>query len=90
MNVDKRQMIYEVIAKIKLYQNEGYRVPRMEPLASYLESLPRLNEDVLYELSLVLEPRDGSGPSPVSPGTSTSCSASSIRFIQAVKWNFHD
>jgi len=67
VNVDKRQMIFEVIAKIQLYQNEGYKIPRIEPLASYLEVLPRLNEDLLYDMSLVVEPREATGSASSPP-----------------------
>eukprot|EP01125_Pyxidicula_operculata_P011997 TRINITY_DN3936_c0_g1_i3.p1 TRINITY_DN3936_c0_g1~~TRINITY_DN3936_c0_g1_i3.p1 ORF type:complete len:527 (+),score=108.14 TRINITY_DN3936_c0_g1_i3:1378-2958(+) len=58
INIEKRKQVYEVIARVQLYQNESYSFQRVEPLATYLEILPQFGEAQIYNLSLAVEPRE--------------------------------
>lgn len=80
INLDKCQLVYEVIAKLQLYQNESFKFPRLEPLASYLEALPRFSEEQLYDISLMLEPREASTQG--GPATPTTRPTSSFKLTE--------
>lgn len=59
INVDKRELIYQVISNLQVYQVDKYsEIRKLEPLSTYLQVLPRYPEDTQYELSLWHEPRE--------------------------------
>lgn len=71
VNLDKLRLVYEIISRVQLYQHEAYStIMRVEPLAAYLECLPRWSEDELYDISLALEPRDAAPPQQAGPSPS--------------------
>jgi len=71
INFDKRQLVYEVISKVQLYQADYYELKKLEPLATFLEELPRFSEDTIYKLSLFAEPRETAPPPSLSPNEHT-------------------
>jgi len=59
INFDKYQLVYKVISKVQLYQADSYELKRLEPLATFLEVMPRFTDpDTVYKLSLHAEPRE--------------------------------
>jgi son of sevenless-like protein len=57
INYKKRMLVYGVLQMLNNFQSSTYELERVEPLYSYLEHLPCLPEEPLFELSLLLEPR---------------------------------
>jgi len=57
INFEKQCLVYDTIRTITMYQNHKYDLEEHEPLLSNLRSLPRLDGESLYELSLEREPR---------------------------------
>ena len=61
INFEKRSLLYRVMKEIISYQTDPYPFLPVEPLNSYLISLPAvLDEKTLYDLSLEREPRSAS------------------------------
>jgi len=60
INFAKRELIYNVIRELQLYQQNAYKFPVVEPIHTFLLSLPFGDEKDLYELSLLREPRTDS------------------------------
>jgi hypothetical protein len=58
INFGKRELIYNVIRELHLYQQNAYKFPVVEPIHTFLMALPFGDEKDLYELSLLREPRD--------------------------------
>jgi len=56
VNFDKCSMTYAVIAEIQLAKDKLYSFTPQEPLYSQLTNLPELDEDALYDLSVLREP----------------------------------
>lgn len=56
-NFKKRELIYNVIAEIGRYQTLGYNSSTVPNVLHYLSELPSNDDDTLYELSLLREPR---------------------------------
>ena len=61
INFKKRQMIYNIISEVQLYQQDRYDIPPNLLILPLLSTLESKNEDELYKLSLIREPRTG-GP----------------------------
>ena len=57
INFSKQELVYSVICEVIMYQQKAYSFTKQEPLYSYLLSLPNFDEDQLYELSVLREPR---------------------------------
>ena len=57
INFKKRQMIYNIIADVQLYQQDKYNIPPNPAILSFLSKLESKSEIELYKLSLVREPR---------------------------------
>jgi len=57
INFKKRALVYTVISEIQLYQQAHYPIVRVEPLHTFLRELPHDDEEQLYQLSLMREPR---------------------------------
>lgn len=56
VNFDKCALIYSVVSEIELAKDMLHSFPVQEPLYTQLTYLPELDEDVLYELSILREP----------------------------------
>ena len=54
----KRLKVSAVIETIAKFQQSSYDFESEEPLFSYLNELPGLDDDTLFQLSLIREPRD--------------------------------
>jgi len=57
INYRKREMVYGVIRDIQQYQQQAYAFPMVDGIAHYLTELPSNDEETLYALSLLREPR---------------------------------
>jgi len=57
INFKKRQMIYNIIEKVQLYQQTSYKFPLVDNIANYLTELPFNDDQELYNLSLRREPK---------------------------------
>jgi len=57
INFEKNYLLYKVIKEIKLYQQTGYNLRTVPELQNYLLSLPVIEENETYKLSLKCEPR---------------------------------
>jgi len=57
INYRKREMVYGVIRDIQQYQQQSYTFPMVDGIAHYLTELPSNDEETLYSLSLLREPR---------------------------------
>uniref|UniRef100_A0A6B2L0Y7 Ras-GEF domain-containing protein n=1 Tax=Arcella intermedia TaxID=1963864 RepID=A0A6B2L0Y7_9EUKA len=75
INIAKIEMIYDIINKLQQHQLLLKVGKKVEPFATYLAVLPRLNDRVLYKLSLLLEPRE------VPPLTRNNLSSSSPQLL---------
>jgi len=60
INFQKRELVYEVIIKIRGYQEVAYTLELNPELAQTLIDLPTLDDEQLYNLSLSREPRGAS------------------------------
>lgn len=69
INFKKRLAEYNLIEDIQQYQKNSYNFPIIEPLYAVFTSLPACSEDILYELSLIYEPKKPSIPSKLSQKT---------------------
>jgi hypothetical protein len=58
INFKKRQMIYNIIEKIQLYQQTSYKYPLVDNIAHYLTELPFNDDAELYDLSCRREPKN--------------------------------
>ena len=58
INFKKREMIHGTIQEIQLYQTTLYPFPPVEPIYTFLTDLPYCGEKELFDVSLILEPRD--------------------------------
>jgi len=58
INFNKRSQLYNVIAQIQQYQIVAYNFKTEKYLISFLTELPHNNEEELYQISLVREPRN--------------------------------
>lgn len=54
----KRLRVSRVLEQIEHYQSSPYNLVPCEPVFSYLQELPGLDDDALYQLSLIREPRE--------------------------------
>lgn len=54
----KRLKISGILELIAKFQQSSYNIETKEPLASYLKELPGLDDDALFQLSLIREPRE--------------------------------
>lgn len=57
INFKKRQMIYNVIAEIQLYQQDRYNIPPNPSILSSLSKFESKPVNELYNISLIREPR---------------------------------
>ena len=57
INFSKREMIYNVVADIAMYQQMPFDIQQQEPLNTFTYELPALDEDSLWRLSQEREPR---------------------------------
>jgi len=57
INFAKRELVYNVVRELQLYQQSAYKFPIVEPIYTFLTALPFGDEKDLYELSLLREPR---------------------------------
>lgn len=57
VNFGKFRMMYQVIQVISMYQQQGYSGTPEEPLFTFTQDLPRLDEESLWNLSVLREPR---------------------------------
>eukprot|EP01126_Amoeba_proteus_P000595 TRINITY_DN10168_c0_g2_i3.p1 TRINITY_DN10168_c0_g2~~TRINITY_DN10168_c0_g2_i3.p1 ORF type:complete len:125 (+),score=32.21 TRINITY_DN10168_c0_g2_i3:208-582(+) len=60
INFTKQHMIYKAISKLISYQQHNSTfssITKVEPIYTFLFSLPKFSDDVLYSLSNELEPR---------------------------------
>lgn len=57
INFKKRQMVYKIIADIQLYQQDKYDISPNPNILSFLSKLDFKDENDLYKLSLIREPR---------------------------------
>lgn len=74
INVMKMTRNSEIFKQIKMYQQHDSKVsiyPPNLPLQSHLQNIPSLNEEVLYEISYYIEPRDGKEMSGKEPAELT-------------------
>ena len=60
VNFRKRQLVHGVIADIQLYQQTPYRIAPDPALLALLHTLPALDDDSAYRISLLREPRSTS------------------------------
>jgi len=60
INFRKRELLYKVLQEIQVYQTSRYNIEPKEPLLTYLRYLPNLDDEILYSLSLLREPRGAS------------------------------
>jgi len=58
INFKKRELIYQTLQEIQLYQTTPYSFPPVEPIYTFLTDLPFCSEKDLFDISLILEPRD--------------------------------
>ena len=56
INFRKRELVYLVIRDVQQYQQMSYPF-EFSDIAQFLTELPNNDEDVLYDLSLLREPR---------------------------------
>lgn len=66
INFKKRLMEYNLIEDIQQYQKTPYNFPIIESLYAVFTSLPSCSEEILYELSLIYEPKKPSISSKLS------------------------
>jgi len=57
INYYKRELVYNTLREIRMFQQSSYTFPVVEPIHSFLTSLPFSEEKELYELSQQREPR---------------------------------
>ena len=57
INFRKRQLVFQIIQEIQLYQETQFPIRPIPSLLALLQSLPILDDDALYSLSLQREPR---------------------------------
>ena len=50
-------MVYSTIREIQQYQNQCYSFQMIDGIAHYLSEMPMNDEESLFELSLLREPR---------------------------------
>eukprot|EP00026_Physarum_polycephalum_P001130 Phypoly_transcript_01131.p1 GENE.Phypoly_transcript_01131~~Phypoly_transcript_01131.p1 ORF type:complete len:1170 (+),score=184.24 Phypoly_transcript_01131:39-3548(+) len=60
INYYKRELVYNTLREIHMYQQSAYNFPVVEPIHTFLTALPFSEEKDLYELSLQREPRQPS------------------------------
>eukprot|EP01097_Dermamoeba_algensis_P010637 TRINITY_DN7938_c0_g1_i1.p1 TRINITY_DN7938_c0_g1~~TRINITY_DN7938_c0_g1_i1.p1 ORF type:complete len:149 (+),score=34.21 TRINITY_DN7938_c0_g1_i1:91-537(+) len=59
INFKKRELTHRLLQEIQLYQQTGFDFPPIEPLNTFLAECPTsMTEAELYDLSLILEPRN--------------------------------
>ncbi|KAL6047267.1 Guanine-nucleotide dissociation stimulator CDC25 [Balamuthia mandrillaris] len=58
INFAKRRLIYTVISKIQTYQQMSYNLQPVHQIRQFLLNLPNVDEQELYRLSLLREPRN--------------------------------
>eukprot|EP00004_Rigifila_ramosa_P014937 TRINITY_DN343_c0_g1_i1.p1 TRINITY_DN343_c0_g1~~TRINITY_DN343_c0_g1_i1.p1 ORF type:complete len:1009 (-),score=276.87 TRINITY_DN343_c0_g1_i1:65-2644(-) len=58
INFTKRRATHEVIMELQQYQQQIYKFPQVEPLFTYMATLPFSGEEERYKLSLIFEPRN--------------------------------
>ena len=54
----KRLKTAAIISQIESFQRNPYQIDPQEPIYTFLIDLPGLDDDSLYQLSLIREPRD--------------------------------
>lgn len=57
INFKKRQMVYNIISEVQLYQQDRYEIPPIPSILSLITKLEFKSENDLYKISLVREPR---------------------------------
>eukprot|EP00004_Rigifila_ramosa_P008455 TRINITY_DN1969_c0_g1_i9.p1 TRINITY_DN1969_c0_g1~~TRINITY_DN1969_c0_g1_i9.p1 ORF type:complete len:1509 (-),score=360.80 TRINITY_DN1969_c0_g1_i9:71-4597(-) len=57
INFNKRALIYNTIAEVSQYQQQGYNFPVLENFETFIGTLPHLPPETLYTLSQQREPR---------------------------------
>lgn len=57
INWKKRDLLIETIMKLQQYQNTAYNLEILEPIYTLLRELPFIEDSLLYEISIFLEPR---------------------------------
>jgi hypothetical protein len=58
INMAKRQLVFKIVQQIQLRQQIAYNFPPVEPIHSFMVNLSYLDENELYEFSMLREPRD--------------------------------
>jgi len=69
INFFKRELVYNTLREIRMYQESGYKFPIVEPIHTFLQTLPFAEEKDLYELSLHREPKESDLPVASGKGT---------------------
>lgn len=57
INFPKLELIYNAVRNIFNHRNIPYNIPKQDVLFNYLMALPAFDEDQLFDISLVREPR---------------------------------
>ena len=57
INFSKQELVQSVLSEINMYKQTPFPFYKSEPLHTYLLSLPALDEDQLFEVSLLREAR---------------------------------
>ena len=57
INFPKHELIYDSVREICNYRNTPYNFQKNEILYNYLLALPAFDEDQLFDISLLREPR---------------------------------
>ncbi|KAH3732796.1 Ras guanine nucleotide exchange factor [Pelomyxa schiedti] len=88
INFEKRALVHKAITAITVRLNQTYTFPIQEPLHTFLLELPALSDKLLYQISLIREPRPplatGSS-SALTPSTSITRAGTPIR-ASSSKW----
>jgi hypothetical protein len=58
INFKKRKMVYASMTTLERYQVSKFEFEVVEPLFTVCRLLPHVGEDILYNLSLIVEPRE--------------------------------
>jgi len=57
INFSKRDLISKIIHDLLIYQQNPFNITPVEPIYTFLVSLPSLDEKEMYDISLFREPR---------------------------------
>lgn len=57
INWTKRELIGKLVMEVQGFQQKAYPYPTVEPISTFLTELPHLDDNDLYDLSFVREPK---------------------------------